>query len=272
MRDNHYVPAIELLQAMEETNLDLKKSSGEDAHNTELQQDMTTSNDGVYFNTRQYESIKKLLISALVSSGSAGDLDKLYFGMVDQVRHGKIVPRIALDAIVEASGRLDMTDRAFATFREYKGLFNIHPDIHSYNSLLASCAYARNINMHTLLSVFQDLDDAVEGVNSKPNSTSFTLLIEAMVDSDDFRVFDAVFAHMIESGVEPTPRALRRAIVAFLKRGYGKAPRTGVEESDVKEDLEKAEMLMDTLKKQQHNSIPKWFIDRINLIRPVDSQ
>jgi len=126
--------------------------------------------------------------------------------------------------------------------------------------------------MHTLLSVFQDLDDAVEGVNSKPNSTSFSLLIEAMVDSDDFRVFDAVFAHMIESGVEPTPRALRRAIVAFLKRGYGKAPRTGVEESDVKEDLEKAEMLMDTLKKQQHNSIPKWFIDRINLIRPVDSQ
>jgi pentatricopeptide repeat protein len=273
VKNHDYISAIEVLQAMEQTNV-------VDASDAELQetaisselQETAISRVGVQFNTRQYESIKNMIISSLTANGSADNLDQLYFAMVDQVRNGHVVPRIALDAIVESSGRLDITDRAFATFQEYKGLFNIQPDIHSYNSLLASCAYARNINMHTLLSVFQDLDiDAANGLNCKPNSTSFTLLIEAMVDSNDFRVFDAVFAHMMDSGVSPSPRSMRRAIVAFLKRGHGKGPGAGKGETN-QDDIDKAHMLKETLMKQQFdNPLPKWFLDRISQIEAPES-
>ena len=94
-----------------------------------------------------------------------------------------IVPRIALDAIIEAAGRFniqflfnanavifmksklfvcykrqDLTDRAFATFAEYPTLFKVEPDVHSYNALLTASAASRVPNVHTLLSIFQDME------------------------------------------------------------------------------------------------------------------
>jgi hypothetical protein len=188
------------------------------------------------FNDLQFESIKTLLVASLVKSNKSSSLDDLYYALLDQVRNFEVnggtrnskIPRIVLDSIVEAAGKLDLTDRAFATFQEYTNLFLITPDIHSYNSLLASVACARNINMLTLLSVFQDIEDAenkskesdqkLEKVDLKPNSTSYTLLFEAMVDSNDFRVFDAVFSHMEASNIAPSARSMRRVIIAFAKK------------------------------------------------------
>lgn len=57
--------------------------------------------------------------------------------------HRNVIPRIVLDALVEASGLLGMTDRAFATFQEYRTLFHLIPDIHAYNSLLTGVSFCR---------------------------------------------------------------------------------------------------------------------------------
>jgi len=54
-----------------------------------------------------------------------------------------IIPRIVLDALIEAAGQLGMTDRAFATFQEYRTLFHRIPDIHTYNSLLTGVSFCR---------------------------------------------------------------------------------------------------------------------------------
>jgi hypothetical protein len=54
-----------------------------------------------------------------------------------------VIPRIVLDALVESAGLLGMTDRAFATFQEYRTLFHLIPDIHAYNSLLAGVSFCR---------------------------------------------------------------------------------------------------------------------------------
>lgn len=80
-------------------------------------------------------------------------VDEVYFLLVDLVRAGRPVPRIALDAIVEASGRLNFADRAFATFDEFEPLFGVKPDAHSFNALLASIAYSINTRMDTLVRI-----------------------------------------------------------------------------------------------------------------------
>jgi len=57
--------------------------------------------------------------------------------------HRNFVPRIVLNALIEAAGKMGLTDRAFATFQEYRTLFHLVPDIHAYNSLLAGVSHCR---------------------------------------------------------------------------------------------------------------------------------
>lgn len=77
---------------------------------------------------------------------------------VDAGAGAAVVPRIVLDALVEASGNLGMADRAFAIFQDYHSLFDVTPDIHSYNSLLTACAKQRKVNMNAIFTVFQELE------------------------------------------------------------------------------------------------------------------
>lgn len=178
-------------------------------------------NEGYNQQLVQYESIKDLMAAVLVQQQNTAMIDELYFALVDQVRRGQNVPRIALDAIVEAAGRMDLFDRAFATFQEYGPIFRIQPDIHSHNSLLSSCVSGTRVNMHTLLAIFQDIENTVrsDGTAVQPNSTSYSLLLEAMVDTDDFRVFDDVLKQMIAANIRPSSRSLRRCIIAFALKG-----------------------------------------------------
>ena len=152
------------------------------------------------------------------------------------------MPRLVLDGIVEAAGRLGMNDRAFATFQEYRTLFGVTPDIHSYNSLLAACVHTSpaqpRINMDVIFSVFQEIETAASAANveaasresssfgavgcgmSKPNSRSFSLLIDAMVECKEFRVFGQILEHMQASGVTASARSLRRAATALAREGH----------------------------------------------------
>jgi len=142
-----------------------------------------------------------------------------------------IIPRIVLDALIEAAGQLGMTDRAFATFQEYRTLFHRIPDIHTYNSLLTGVSFCRVTTldpMRTLLSIFQDIEETEavkesdpqsDVVVCKPDGKSFSILLEAMVRHDDFKVLDQVFEYMQASNIAPSPRSLRRLISALAQRG-----------------------------------------------------
>ncbi len=216
---------------------------------------------GIVFNTnedchKQFESLRELMVTALSKSGNTLQLDELYFALVDQAKGGGSVPRMALDAIVEASGRLDLNDRAFATFLEYQPVFHIQPDIHSYNALLASCGYARTVVMHTMLSVFEKIDqgnctESPVVSSCKPNEQSFSLLLEAMVDSGDFRVFDDVFAFMSQSGIRAGSRTLRRVLMSCTKRN----------------ESERVDYLTDLLQKQEGRNLSRHFKARMSQIR-----
>ena len=130
--------------------------------------------------------------------------------------------------MVEAAGRLHQLDRAFATFQEYLPLFGVRPDIHSFNALLRACSAGHTVNMHTLLSVLED----IEAHGCTANSLSFGLLLEGMCRTCDFRVLDDVLRHCTlpatGDGSQPLgtrdtvllpPRALRRVAVALGKTG-----------------------------------------------------
>lgn len=119
------------------------------------------------------------------------------------------IPRIVLDALVESAGRLNMLDRAFAIFQDYPTVFRVSPDIHSYNSLLAACALNCRGNVQTLLTVLNQMEatnstsensnttgsaaaDTVATIACQPNDISYTILIEAMLECNEYRIFDQV--------------------------------------------------------------------------------
>lgn len=212
-------------------------------------------------NDAQFQSIKNLLVSVLcttdfiVARGSDSynvsktiRMDELYFALLDQKRQPvdgstgqteRIIPRLALDAVVETAGRYSQMDRAFATFQEYRTLFKVSPDTNSFNSLLWVCARNPRSTIRTLLSIFEDMEDSTKDQGDQeggdfapvipcvPNERSFGILIEAMVERDEMDMMKDLLSHMRsiippvdEDGVPAAipARALRRAIVWFGKR------------------------------------------------------
>jgi hypothetical protein len=168
------------------------------------------------FNYGQYASTKQLLVHALLgtSHGIHGyqsvearrRLDSLYFALVEMVRGARkasaepAVSRVVLDAIVEASGRMGMVDRAFATFQEYETMFNVQADIHSYNSLLTACLAMHRVDLNAMLAVFQDIEtncvvldylnneSVIPGARDQANQQSYSILFQAMIACDDLRL------------------------------------------------------------------------------------
>lgn len=166
------------------------------------------------------QSIKRLLLNSILKQVTANNIDELYFTLVHQVKQGGKIPRLVLDVMVEAFGRVDLTDRSFEIFQDYVSVFNVVPNIHSYNSLLASVACARMVNIRTLLTVFQEIETpSVMNSNNpyKPDSKSFSILFEAIADTNDFQVLDDILNYLEDLQVTPSPKSLRKLMVALAK-------------------------------------------------------
>lgn len=159
------------------------------------------------------EELLELMAADL--SRSVRRLDDVYFALVDLVRGNYSVPRIAVHAVIMAAGRMGQIDRSFATFQEAQNLFNLDPDVQTYNALLWACSNYRGASIHTLLTVFQEMD--AKGI--KPNGESFSILLQTMSDCGDFNGFDDIFSLIKNEGVVIKDRALRCLIVALAKAG-----------------------------------------------------
>lgn len=148
-------------------------------------------------------------------SRSVRRLDDVYFALVDLVRGNFGVPRMAVNAVVMAAGRMGQIDRSFATFQEGPSLFGLEPDVHAYNALLWACAANRDASVHTLLSVFQEMES--KGV--RPDAQSFSVLLQTMSDCEDLKGFPDIAALIKAEGVRVKSRALRCVAVALAKAG-----------------------------------------------------
>jgi PPR repeat family len=114
-----------------------------------------------------------------------------------------------------AAGRMGQIDRAFATFKEYKTLFNLCPDVHAFNSLLYACASFRDTNINTLLSVLQNM----ETENVAPNSYSFSIMLQTMADCEDLSSLEPVLDVVEDNNHSVRTRALRCVAVTAAKQG-----------------------------------------------------
>jgi hypothetical protein len=214
LKSGDIISAIEAIQDMEGRGIILR--------NQALSVDLSGE--------QQYLTLKKLLVQSII--GSASDttavpseskkqqLDELYFALVDQVREGhQVIPRTVLDAVIEAYGYFGLRDRAFATLEEYKSIFQLEPDIYTYNSLMLSCVASNNkASLNEILSIFQDLDNlAQNNANSQhlflPNMRSYNILLEAAINRREFGLIGEVLGHAVDSNICPGPKILRRIAI-----------------------------------------------------------
>jgi len=143
-----------------------------------------------------------------------------------------------------AAGRTSL-DRSFATFQEHTSLFGVRPDISTYNALIYAASQSRHANVRTVLSIFEEMEEA--GVN--PNGLSLSILLEVMAESNDLQGLDELLAHARTlPPSELKQRSLRRITIACAKQG----------------EWDKVNSLMSMM---PANTIPPFFKERIQSLK-----
>jgi hypothetical protein len=215
------VSAIEALQEME--SLGVSCFSYADS----------TASGVARFDYDKYQSIKSMLVESIAgprhgqgkfreegrTAGGKQQLESLYFALVEQVRASKGAaaeageasaesaavaggaartspPRVVLDALIESAGYLGLVNKSFSMFQECASLFNVTPDINTYNALLAATSARNSGTMTAVFSVFQDIEATcfpLPGVRgSRGQDHAFSILLEALVARKEFRILDQV--------------------------------------------------------------------------------
>lgn len=181
--------------------------------------------NGIQMTLEEYRSMKQAIVTNLTvptqqtKAQKNNRLDDLYYALVDQKETGgQIVPIVVLDAILESAGKLESVDRAFATFQDYQKIFQIHPTTETYNSLLLSASWHREIQASSLLSILQAMDSrAAEGLNCAPNSLSYSILLETLIAKREKTMLQNVIQHMDALSIFPIGRASRR-LLSYLRK------------------------------------------------------
>lgn len=92
-------------------------------------------------------------------------LEDFYYALIDQVQKGQPVPRVVVDAILEAMGSFDVygeqnrvshLGRVKAIFEEYPSVFKLSHDMTSYIALIK--ASRRHANYNEMLTIFQQME------------------------------------------------------------------------------------------------------------------
>eukprot|EP01038_Epipyxis_sp_PR26KG_P012591 gene12591-16884_t len=224
---NDIINAIKVLQSMEEQGINLTtlESNNKDYNKLKMQVYLQNLYSSIQSRFVEYLTYFMGYDSQLFFVNKVKPLDDLYFLLIEESRLGRKVPRVALDAIVDAAGRLYLTDRSFATFQEFQPLFNVQPDINSYNSLLTSCYMNRFSTLKEFFAILREMEATINDKNvipCPPNSKSYSLLLEKMILLNDFSILDDILAHMKSINIYPRARTVRRLIIKFAQKGNTK--------------------------------------------------
>lgn len=141
-----------------------------------------------------YPSLRPLV--DILSSGTAEDIDRAYYLLLDMMNAGEQVSLVSLNIIVEACSAIRDLDRAFATINEYSK-FSHTPNLQSFNALLNGCVRVRQ--MSTCFKIFADIREN----GFEPDALTYRLMIVCCIRSFNIERALDVFDEMIESKVRP---------------------------------------------------------------------
>jgi len=110
----------------------------------------------------------------------------------------------ALNCVILGCANIWDINRAYETFVAIKEKFELTPDIHSYNALL--CAFGKLKQTGEACNVFQH----VLTLGVKPNSTTYSLLVDAHLANKDPKAALAIIDEMVDAGFTPSKDTLRK--------------------------------------------------------------
>lgn len=243
-----YAGTVEALLQAERVLKQEKSPADADINSESISTEAVPSSSST--NTNSIQSIESWNFQeglAFDLSKSVQRLDAFYYSLVDLVRKSSSVPKVALNAVIMAAGRTSL-DRSFATFQEHTSLFGVRPDINTYNALIYAASQSRHASVRTVLSIFEEMEEA--GVI--PNGLSLSILLEVMAESNDLQGLDELLAHARTlPASELKQRSLRRIAVACSKQG----------------EWEKVKLILSMM---PVNNIPPFFRERIESLKEKD--
>ena len=199
-------------------------------------------------------SVQDLMASKL--SLSVRKLDEVYFALVEMRRNDQDIPRLLVNAIIIAAGKMGQLDRSFATFQEYHTVFGLIPDLHAYNALLAAISLSKIPNINAMFPIFQDIEDA----GFKPNGLSYSYLLNVMVETNNLDGYEEIISHMNDDikniNITQLHRSMRRLAIACAKKNNWN-------------DVEK---IINVLKQYGNHAVPQFFTERLDNIKKRSSQ
>ncbi|KAH0464348.1 hypothetical protein IEQ34_007134 [Dendrobium chrysotoxum] len=110
----------------------------------------------------------------------------------------------ALNCVVLGCANIWDLDRAYETFEAIAEKIGLTPDIHSYNALM--CAFGKVKKTSEACKVFEHL----VSLGVKPNTTTYTLLVDAHLANRDPKAALLVIDEMVDAGFTPSKEMLKK--------------------------------------------------------------
>eukprot|EP00252_Welwitschia_mirabilis_P001978 TRINITY_DN11937_c0_g1_i2.p1 TRINITY_DN11937_c0_g1~~TRINITY_DN11937_c0_g1_i2.p1 ORF type:complete len:462 (-),score=94.30 TRINITY_DN11937_c0_g1_i2:230-1615(-) len=139
------------------------------------------------------------------SKGGFATLDAVYFQLENLSKADTPYKSVAaLNCIILGCSNIWDLDRAFQTFEAIEKTFGLTPDVHSYNAMMH--AFGRMKQTFEASNVFSHMTNA--GI--KPNTQSYSLLIDAHLINRDTKSAFAAVHDMMGAGYSPSKETLRK--------------------------------------------------------------
>ncbi|KAL7110129.1 hypothetical protein ACP275_05G005000 [Erythranthe tilingii] len=144
------------------------------------------------------------LVMACSKNGFA-TLDSVYY-QLENLSHANPPYKsvAALNCVILGCANIWDVDRAYQTFNAIDSSFGLTPNVHSYNALIY--AFGKLSKRDEAVKVFEHF----VGLGLKPNSTTYTLLIDAHLIKRDPKAALSVVDEMIHAGYEPSKKLLKK--------------------------------------------------------------
>jgi hypothetical protein len=173
----------------------------------------------VVLGSEETRTLKDALVENLTTGpGTMEDqkmrLENLYLALVDQKYKGdQVVPVIVLYALIEATAKLRQMTLCRNIFDDLTTVFQLAPSVDAYNSLLFAVSLGEKVTTGKLLVIVEDM---AKFTPTGPNSTTYAILVEVLIDLENTSILKKVLHVMAEQSIALPGRATRR-LFHFLK-------------------------------------------------------
>ncbi|EPS71121.1 hypothetical protein M569_03636 [Genlisea aurea] len=150
-----------------------------------------------------FSSLNPLVLAC--SRNGFATLDFVYYQLENVSRdEGSHKSISSLNCVILGCANIWDVDRAYQTFNAIAATFGLTPNIHSYNALI--CAFGKLGKRDEAVKVFEHF----VGLGTKPNVTTYTLLIDAHLIKRDPKAALTLMDEMVDEGYEPSKAMLKK--------------------------------------------------------------